>query len=255
MIDLHIHLLPGIDDGPATAEGTVELARACVEDGVTALAVTPHVSDNYPTTPDAMEGALAEARYALAAAKVPLEIHGGAEVAIDRMASLTDDDLKGLTLGGSGKYMLLECPYAAWPMELEPQAQRLAVLDIRVILAHPERSAGVQADGGIDRLARAVERGVMVQLTAGSLSGRFGRTAAATASELIDRELVHVISSDAHNVDRRPPRMGEAAAELKDEQLAQWLTTDAPGAVLRGDRLPPRPERSVKKRKLFGRKK
>lgn len=255
MIDLHIHLLAGIDDGPATTDGTVELARACVADGVTALAVSPHVSENYPTTPAQMQGALSEARYALAAAQVPLEIFGGAEVAIDFMTKLTDDDLMGLTLGGSGKYMLLECPYAAWPMELEPQSQRLAVLGVRVLLAHPERSAGVQAAGGIDRLALAVERGMMVQLTAGSLSGRFGRTAAATANEMLARDLVHVISSDAHNVDRRPPRMGEAAAALKDDTLAEWLTTGVPGAVLRGERPPPRPERAKRQRGLFGRRK
>lgn len=241
MIDLHIHLLPGIDDGPADAAGTVELARACVADGVQAVAATPHVSEKYPTTPARMMQAVEEARAAVQAAGVPLTIYEGAEVAIDRMARLSDEDLRGLTLGPTEGFILLETPYAAWPMELETQVGRLATLGIRGILAHPERSAGVQGPGGIEKLELAVGRGLYTQVTAGSLSGRFGRTAKNIANELLRRELVHVISSDSHNVDRRPPRMGEAAADVGDPELAKWLTTDAPLAIVRGERLPPRP--------------
>ncbi|MGH2958966.1 MAG: tyrosine-protein phosphatase [Solirubrobacterales bacterium] len=253
MIDLHIHLLPGIDDGPADAAGTVELARACVADGVQAVAATPHVSEKYPTTPARMQQGVEEARAAIKAAGVPLKVYGGAEVAIDRMAQLSDEDLRGLTLGPTEGFILLETPYAAWPMELETQIGRLATLGIRGILAHPERSAGVQEAGGIDKLELAVSRGLYTQVTAGSLGGRFGRTAKNAARELLQRELVHVISSDSHNVDRRPPRMGEAAADVGDPALAQWLTTDAPLAILRGDRLPARPAPPERQRGMFGR--
>lgn len=241
MIDLHIHLLPGIDDGPADIAGTVELARACVADGVRAVAATPHVSEKYPTSPAQIRKGVEEARAAIKAADVPLKVYGGAEVAIDQIARLSDEDLRGLTLGPTEGFMLLETPYAAWPMELETQIGRLATLGIRGILAHPERSAGVQGPGGFDLLELAVNRGLYTQVTAGSLSGRFGRTAKKTAKELLQRELVHVISSDSHNVDRRPPRMGEAVGDVGDPALAKWLTTDAPLAIVRGERLPPRP--------------
>lgn len=254
MIDLHIHLLPGIDDGPPDLAGTVDLARACVADGVQAVAATPHVSEKYPTTPARMRQAVDEARSAIKAADVPLKVYAGAEVAIDQMARLSDEDLRGLTLGPSEGFILLETPYAAWPMELETQLGRLATLGIRGILAHPERSAGVQAPGGIEKLELAVSRGLYTQVTAGSLGGRFGRTAKNTANELLRRELVHIISSDAHNVDRRPPRMGEAAADVGDQALAQWLTTDAPLAIVRGERLPPRPAPPERQSsRLFGR--
>jgi protein-tyrosine phosphatase len=255
MIDVHIHLLPGLDDGPADTAGTVELARACVADGVQAVAATPHVNVSYPTTPATMANAVMQARDAIAEAGIELKVYGGAEIAIDQMAQLSDDDLRAFTLGSGEAYILLECPYAAWPMELDTQAGRLATLGIRAILAHPERSAGVQAPGGIDKLEQAVNRGIYVQVTAGSLGGRFGRTAQGTARELLQRELVHVISSDAHNVDRRPPRMSEAAEHVGSEELAKWLTTDAPLAVVNGDRLPPRPDAPTvqKKRRLFGR--
>jgi protein-tyrosine phosphatase len=254
VIDLHIHLLPGIDDGPADAAGTVELARACVADGVQAVAATPHVSEKYPTTPARMRQGVEEARAAIIAAGVPLTVYGGAEVAIDQMARLTDEDLRGLTLGPTEGFILLETPYAAWPMELESQVGRLSTLGIRAILAHPERSAGVQAPGGIDKLELAVSRGLYTQVTAGSLSGRFGRTAKNTAKQLLERELVHVISSDSHNADRRPPRMGEATADIGDAELAKWLTSDAPLAIVRGERLPPRPATKVRSSGgLFGR--
>lgn len=255
MIDLHIHLLPGIDDGPADVAGTVELARACVEDGIQAVAATPHVSQKYPTTAERMLQGVDEARTAIRAAGLPLKVYGGAEVAIDQLAHLTDDELKALTLGPTEGFILLETPYAAWPMDLDNQLGRLATLDIRGVLAHPERSAGVQAPGGIDKLELAVSRGLYTQVTAGSISGRFGRTAKTTAQKLLERELVHVISSDAHNVDRRPPRIGEAAAELGNPELARFLTVDAPLAIVNGDRLPPRPAGPTprQRRKLFGR--
>ena len=241
MIDLHIHLLPGIDDGPADVAGTVELARACVADGVRAVAATPHVSENHPTTPERMRQGVIETRTALEEAGIALKVYGGAEVAIDQVGQLSDEDLKGLTLGPTEGFMLLETPYAAWPMDLDHQLGRLAALGIRGILAHPERSHGVQAPGGIEKLEFAVSRGLYTQVTAGSLSGRFGGSAKAAAIELIQRELVTVIASDSHNTDRRPPRMGEAAAEVGSAELAKWLTTDAPLAIVRGERLPPRP--------------
>ncbi len=255
MIDLHIHLLPGIDDGPADAAGTVELARACVEDGIQAVAATPHVSEKYFTSPSRMRQGVEEARAAIKAAGIPLKVYGGAEVEIAQMGRLSDDDLRALTLGPTEGFMLLETPYAAWPMDLETQLGRLATLGIRGILAHPERSAGVQASGGIEKLEFAVSRGLYTQVTAGSISGRFGRTANATAQALLERDLVHIISSDAHNVDRRPPRISEAAEKLGNADLAKFLTVDAPLAIVNGDRLPPRPAGPTpqKKRRLFGR--
>ncbi|MFY9264988.1 MAG: CpsB/CapC family capsule biosynthesis tyrosine phosphatase [Solirubrobacterales bacterium] len=243
MIDLHIHLLPGIDDGPADLDGALALANAVRADGVTAVAATPHVNEAHRTTAATMRDALASLRAGLAGAGLAIDVHGGAEIAIDRLDRLSDDDLRGFSLGGSGRYLLLECPYAGWPMDLELHTGRIAQLGMRPLLAHPERSAAVQGSGGAERLRDAVDRGLLVQITAGSLSGHHGRTAAETARRLIDEELVHVISSDAHSADRRPPRMSEAFAAIGDDVLARWLTTAAPGAILRGERLPERPRR------------
>lgn len=252
MIDLHIHVLPGIDDGPDDAEQTVLLARACVADGVTALAATSHVSETYPTTVAQLAEALKTAREAIAQAGVPIELHAGAEVAIDQLAKLPDADLKRLSIAENG-YLLLECPYAAWPMQLDDQLARLGDLGLRAVLAHPERSAGVQTPEGLDRLTNLAQRGLLVQVTAGSLTGRFGSTAKRTARELLDREAVHLLASDAHNTNRRPPRLSEAAGELGDQALTRWLTQDVPQAIVKGATIPERPPRQ-QKRRLFGRK-
>lgn len=240
MIDLHIHLLPGLDDGPADSAATVELARACVADGIDAVVATPHVSERYPTTVAAITTALTEARSALTAAGVELAVEAGAEIAIDQLDRLGDDDLVALSFGGRGTHLLLETPYAAWPLELERQLMRLGGLGIRGVLAHPERSVGVQKGDGLERIERAVGRGLLVQVTAGSLTGRFGRTAQQTAHQLLQRELVHLVSTDAHDTTKRPPEL-TAAGEVLGAERARWLTTDVPAAILRGGQLPPRP--------------
>lgn len=241
LIDLHIHLLPGLDDGASDVDATCELAAACVADGIDAVAATPHVSREYATRPAALEAALGLARGVVERASIPLKIYSGAEVAIDQLDQLTDDELRAFTIGPGGNHLLLETPYASWPLDLELHIGRLATLGIRAVLAHPERSAAVQESDGIEHLAFAVSRGVRTQVTAGSLSGRFGRTAQSLAQELLERELVHLVASDAHNAERRPPRMREAAAAVGSDELGRWLTEDAPLAILRGEPLPPRP--------------
>lgn len=252
LIDLHIHLLAGIDDGPATLDGSVALAKRCVAEGVTEVAVTPHVSEAFPNTSSSIQSALSDLRQRLAEESISLGLAGGAEIAIDRLPSISDDELISLSYAGAGKYALLEFPYAAWPLELDRQIGRLADLGMRAVFAHPERSAGVQEQGGVDRVASAVARGSLVQVTAGSLAGRFGRTAKATAEALLDRDAVHLVASDAHNTDRRPPRMIDATARMTEDRK-RWLTDDVPRAILDGAAIPTMPDRPSPKRRWFRR--
>jgi protein-tyrosine phosphatase len=252
LVDLHIHLLPGIDDGCPDLQATVELARVAVADGVTSLAVTPHVNNRYATTPQSMNAALEVTRGALAIADIPLDISGGAEIALDRVGSLSDHDLRALCLGGTGRYALLECPFAVEPIGIESHSARLSKLGVKTILAHPERSAGVQSAAGFETLRKAVGRGLLVQINAGSLTGHLGESSRATAHKLLAEGLVHFISSDAHHATDRPTRMSEAAAAVGDRELALWLTDSAPAAVLAGEALPPRPELRRRKRSRLG---
>ncbi len=249
MIDLHTHILPGIDDGPDTLDEAVAMARSAAADGIRVVAATPHVRSDYPTRPESMEAALAEVRAAVAAQGIPLELRGGGEVALEMVDALGRDGLARFGLGGSASYVLLEFPYAGWPLALPALVLDLRARGITPVIAHPERNAEVQADP--DRLRPVVLSGALVQLTAASVDGRLGRRSRAAGLELLDRGLAHVLASDAHTPDIRAIGMSAAAEAVGDPSLAAWLTEDVPAAVLAGRDRPPRPPERRRRRRLF----
>lgn len=255
MIDLHAHILPGVDDGPASVEEAVDLARAAVDAGTRVLAATSHVSHMFPTDPRVFPARLAEVREALQAAGVSLEVVQGGELAPTRLGDLDDEALRELSLGG-GPYLLVECPFSPVSAELEPLVYDLQHRGWRILLAHPERSAAFHR--APERLERLVRGGALVQVTAGSLTGQFGQTARRFSVDALRDGLVHVLASDAHDVIDRPPGLtaGLAAAEHGLPGIgahAEWLTQEVPAAVLAGDELPPRPRLPRRSRGLRGR--
>lgn len=241
MIDLHTHLLPGIDDGAQTLDESLEMARDALADGITTAAATPHVRHDFPTSPETMERLVEELRSALAAAGTPLTVLSGGEIALDRLAELSVEELRRFGLGGNPAYLLLEFPYSGWPLDLNRRVVELQSLGIRPVLAHPERNSEVQA--APERLVPLARAGALVQVTAASLDGRLGRTAASTAARLLGLELVHLVSSDAHAPSVRQIGLSQAVAAVGDARLGGWLTTDVPTAIVRGEPLPERPER------------
>ena len=230
MIDLHSHILPGLDDGVESLSAAVELARSALRDGITVIAATPHVRDDYPTSADEMERALEDTRAALAAEGVPLELLAGGEIALDRLSLLEEAELHRFALGGSKQALLLEFPYFGWPLGLEQTVFELRVRGWRPVLAHPERNNEVQASAG--RLAHLVEAGALIQLTAASLDGRLGRATRATALRLLERGHAHLIGSDAHAPSLRQVGLSAAAAAVGDPVLARWLTVEVPRAIV-----------------------
>ena len=184
MIDLHSHILPGVDDGPATLEESLELARSAASDGIRVIAATPHVRDDYPTTPTTMERLLAELRAAIQDQGIPIDVRPGGEIAIAWLDRLSEGDLVRFGLGGSPHYLLVEFPYAGWPLSLHEWVFRLVTRQITPVIAHPERNADVQANP--DELRPLVDAGALVQITAASLDGRIGRSSKAAAMGLID---------------------------------------------------------------------
>lgn len=245
MIDLHSHILPGLDDGARSDEEALEIARAAVADGVLTMAATPHVRSDYPTTPAAMENAVAALRASLAAAGVALDVRGGGEIALDRLGDLSAEELRRFGLGGT-RYLLLETPYSGWPLGIAEQLFRVQLAGFVPVLAHPERNGDVAADPG--RLTALVEAGALVQLTASSLDGRAGRTAALTARRLLDSGLAHLVASDAHAPAVRGIGLSLAVEAIGDLALARWLTELVPAAILAGAPLPERPPSARRRR-------
>lgn len=240
MIDLHSHLLPGIDDGPATLDGSLAIARAMAEDGVQAVAATPHVRDDWPTTVEEMEEGVEAVRAAVEAEGIPLDVLPGAEIALDALPELSDEELRRFGLGGNPRLLLLEFPYWGWPLGLEAIVRRFVAEGVTPVIAHPERNEDVWF--APDRLAGAVRAGAVCQLTAASVDGRLGAAARECSRTLLELGLAHLIASDAHTAMVREAGMARAAQAVGDDGLARWLTVRVPQALVAGLPLPPRPE-------------
>lgn len=237
MIDLHCHLLPAIDDGPADLGAALALAQRQVDAGVRTVAATPHVNPSMATDAALMERAVEEMRTAVRAAGIPLEIVRGAEVDIRTAVELDDEELRRLTLGG-GPWLLLEAPLAPGLL-LEPVLGSLRARGHAILLAHPERSPTLQRDPAA--AARLVSNGVLMQVTTGGLTGQFGRTVQRFATQLVQEGLVHNVASDAHDVERRPPGLREPLERTGLGAAAQAWCAEAPAALLAGEPLPPLP--------------
>jgi protein-tyrosine phosphatase len=250
MIDLHSHVLPGLDDGARDLDASVAMARAAREDGVSVLAATPHVRDDYRTTPEQMEDALARVREAVGAEGIDIEILPGGEIALDELARLGRDDLRRFGLGGNPDVVLLEFPYYGVRLDIAQRVFELRTNGITPVIAHPERNPAVWKD--VTVVAGLVAAGALVQVTAASLDGRLGRRPRGVALGLIAQGLAHMVASDAHAPEVRAIGMSSAAAAIGDQALARWLTHEVPRALLDGRSLPARPQTQPARRKRFG---
>jgi protein-tyrosine phosphatase len=239
VIDLHSHVLAGIDDGPEAIEGSLALARAAADAGTRVLVATPHVSWNYPNDADTIAALVEDLNARLAAEAVALEIRAGAEIAMTRLIDIAPAELLRLRLGG-GPWLLVEPPFTPAVAGLDSILLDLQRQGHRILLAHPERCQAFHRDPQM--LSSLVRAGVLTSITAGSLVGRFGGEVRRFALSLARERLIHNVASDAHDNVRRPPG---TAAELRLaglEPLADWLTEQVPAAILGGQEIPPRPE-------------
>ena len=239
VIDLHSHVLPGLDDGARDLDESLAMARSMVADGVSALAATPHVHPRYRTPVAEMERALGELRSALVAAAIPLEVLSGGEIALDELPGLSGDERARFGLGGNPRLLLLEFPLYGWPLALESTVRDLGADGIVCVLAHPERNPDVQERPEL--LERLVGVGAVSQLTAAAVDGRMGKAQARCAFALLERELAHLVASDAHAPAVREAGLSAAAAAVGGGELGAWLTRDVPAALLASHELPPRP--------------
>ena len=245
MIDLHAHLLPALDDGPGSLAGSVDMGRAAHAAGIRTIVCTPHMSDRYPTDPRAVEDGVAVVREALDLAGVPLRVLQGGEIALSRLARLDEEGLRAASVGGGGRWLLLEMPFQGWPITLPQILADLEIQGYGAILAHPERAESIQR--APDRIRDLVGRGALVQLTAASFLGEHGPAARRAALMLLAGGVAHFLSSDAHSAGPwRPPELEEglqAAADGIDvhPQALRWMVEDGPAAVIEGR--PVRPPR------------
>ena len=243
MIDLHTHVLPGIDDGPPDLDTALALLTRMAEEGVDVVVATPHVSEQYPTTAERIAEGVSELRNALADAGVPLEVLPGAEVALDRAVALGDDELDQLCLG-EGRFLLVESPLASSAADFDWILDGLRERGFSLVLAHPERSPAFQRDPA--RLLRHVAAGDLCSITAGAMAGRFGTTVRRFTLRLLREGMIHDVASDAHDLVHRPPGLRIAFESFEQEAPGMldrmgWHTLEVPEAILAGRRPPAQP--------------
>jgi protein-tyrosine phosphatase len=234
LIDLHCHMLPGVDDGAPDLAAALDMARMAVDDGITATACTPHMMPGvWNNTAETIHSGVSGFEEALAEADIPLIVVPGADVHIapDLVAALRAGRVPTLNMS---RYFLFEPPHNVVPPRLEDFAFGLIAAGYVPILTHPERLAWIDAHYVV--VARLAAAGVWMQITAGSLTGRFGRTPRHFAERMLDDGLVQIVATDAHDTERRPPRLSSARdmlAERLGEAAADAMVLDRPLGVLK----------------------
>ncbi len=243
MVDLHCHILPGLDDGARTIDDALDMARAAASAGIARMVATPHIRDDHPFPLELMDERLGTLREALVEADIPVKVARGGEVALSKVTELDDETLATLCIG-MGAYLLVESPHTEVTGLLERVVFELQSRGFRPLLAHPERCPSFLSD--LPRLERLVERGVLCSVTAGSMQGQFGTTVQRFTATLFAAGLVHNVASDSHDARRRPPGLSQAFWSM--ERLipglgdqSEWFTTEVPTAILAGRELPARP--------------
>ncbi len=238
MIDLHCHILPGMDDGPATTEEALAMCRAAAADGIRTIVATPHFKPGtHQWTGDDLSRAVELLNSELRSRGIPVGILPAAEVAVfpELLSVLARE--RFLTINNSIYFLLEFRPYAV-PAAWEAFLQSFLDAGMVPIIAHPERNAWFMSHPGA--LMSAVRRGVMVQITAAGITGGLGPEVRAFSVRLLSHDMVHIIASDAHSPDLRPPLLADAvslAADLIGTEKAHAMVTTTPAAVIAGRRI------------------
>jgi protein-tyrosine phosphatase len=243
--DIHFHILPGLDDGPATMEESVELARAARRDGTAIVVATPHVRPDHVTDPSELPERVRGLRERLAREGVDLAVHCGAELGHEMVGRLGQRELDLIAVGPPGaSWLLLEPPTEGPGEQLHAAADELRARGFGVLLAHPERSVTMMADDAAT-LRRELSRGSQLQVTAWALAGAFGAEAEHMAIWLVGSGVVSALASDAHGGARGPElSVGlERAGWSLTPQRARMLTDVAPRALI--ERGMPAPARAA----------
>lgn len=239
MIDIHQHLLPGLDDGSPSMDVSVKMVAMAAGDGITHVVCTPHASGRYSYDRAQCEALLGELRSRVGA-EVTLGLGCDFHMSYDNIEDALNNRERYAINGR--RYLLVEFADTTIPESTTDSLYELSVANQRPIITHPERNPVIQRHP--ERLARWIMDGALVQVTASSLTGRFGRAAQAAAEKYLQRNWVHFLASDAHNPESRPPIMSGGYDYVKKHfgvEIADRLCVVNPMAVFEGRDLPAQP--------------
>lgn len=241
MIDIHSHVLPQIDDGPASWEETMAMMHQAEEDGITEVAITHHILSNIDYEREAeIVTKFEELKKRLELERITIKLHLGAE-----LYSQPDMELhhRISTYDDNKKYFLVEFPMQGVPQFAADYFFDVATVGITPVIAHPERNMGIIRNP--ERAYEFVQRGALLQMNAGSIVGRHGEPVKDTAMVLLNSNLIHLVGSDGHNTRRRPMKLSDArrlVAEGWGEDRARAIFEENPKPILTGEPFsPPEP--------------
>jgi protein-tyrosine phosphatase len=243
LIDLHSHILPGIDDGAPNLETSLAMARMAVENGIKVMAATPHFLPGvYDNESSDVRSRLAALQAALQVAGIPLKLVSGCDAHIRPDFTTCLRDGRILTLNDT-RYVLFEPPHVTLPQRMDDLLHNVVASGFVPILTHPERLRWIEQN--YDLVIRLAEQGTLMQITAGSLTGRFGARPQYWAQRMLAEGRVHILATDAHDTKKRPPSMVKAhdiaAVELGLDE-AKNLVLIRPAMILDNEpveKLPP----------------
>lgn len=220
VIDIHTHILPGLDDGAANERDAMDMARAASAEGITTIVATPHhANGKYTNLAPEVRYYVEGLNVRLAQEEIPVTIAAGQEIRVHD--DLLDAWHRGELLSVAGsRYVLLEMPSSRIPQGMSDLIHELIVMNLRPIIAHPERNAEVVQHP--ERLEELIELGAYGQVTTHSLLGSFGKKIEQAAWRLMKQGCIHIVSSDAHHVERRGFRMREAYASVDRIMGGEW---------------------------------
>ncbi|HHV55092.1 MAG TPA: phosphotransferase [Firmicutes bacterium] len=236
-VDFHCHLLPGVDDGPDTLEKALAMAEVAVAEAITDVVATPHaLHDTYSPAEEAVIQSFRSLQEAILRRNLPLRLHLAAEVTFrpDLVEVLTGQP--SLTVRGERRYVLTELPFYSYPNYVAPVCFELLLHGIVPVLAHPERNTYLQEHPYL--LYELVAQGVMTQVDAESLTGRFGEPVQNAALLFLRHGLTHLLGSDGHDPERRPPRLEAALRTIEavaGREQARLIGCEWPSHVLAGE--------------------
>ena len=234
-VDLHFHLLPGVDDGPERMADSLELARAAVADGTGTVVATPHVRPDFVTDVPSLGQLVDEVRIELRSEGIPLEVRCGGELGHDMVGRLRQEELELIAQGPpGGRWLLVEAPFTEMADDFDDALEELRDRGFGVVIAHPERSADAALQDSMG-LRRALAWGALAQVNAPSLTGGHGEDAERAGFRLVAEGLAAVVGSDAHGP-TRPPALGAARESMLDRGIvagrARALTLSSPRRLL-----------------------